>query len=71
MANHQANPLLARADVVVQQAKLLQAEMDKTIATAELNAHRLERTFLIARAMISRRPAARTSSLSPETQPEP
>jgi hypothetical protein len=52
VADDEANPLLARADAVIHEAQRLQAEMDETLATAELNAHRLEETFLKVRTII-------------------
>jgi hypothetical protein len=53
MADNEVNPLLTRADAAINEAKRLQAEMDRTIATAEFHAHRMEQTFLNVRTMIS------------------
>jgi hypothetical protein len=64
MADDEVNPLLTRADAAINEAKHLQAEMDRIIAMAEFHVHRLEQTFLNVRAMISGR-TGRTSSLVP------
>jgi hypothetical protein len=68
MANDAAHPLLARADAVILETRRLQAEMDRTVTIAELNAQRLERTYLAVRTMISRRSPVKTSNLNGEIE---